>query len=577
MRALVVSLLIGCTAGACSPPPPKVEVAPAATGPRVAEPRSAEWLYATEGVAGGRKGECRAVAEAVMNEAPCKGALCRHGAALSRDWLSLCKALVPERAVEVDAESMELSKKAGGPPAPCEQEASRLLSSGCDKGEECGAKVQAWATRCSEWSTPLVVRMLEVMVERGGGERTRIDSRGCPDLLREVVKATSCAQQFACQDVLPAVDQYRQRCISAQKPATLTAAVVELSVRAGTATPVEPLSITGAAKLDPSIVPLGLEDGAGAVVMLCGKRVQTVDAYLELRKGCSDQELVIARRFEGPSGPLVRLGRLPYTNDAGFLLRYPSLRVEGEPRARYAAAAPAFVAALDQAAKLSAEPKHNAAAVKVFINALVEHQDAVRNSAEFETRLKEHDTALVPLLRELGDAKRRLLNPTLDLDKLGPALERAKRYPLADVDVEGRARLGALSPAAAFELDELLPKATAAYAEVLSGRMKMLTKSKMTERMLSKLSSAADAAASRCGQAMKGMETAERALIACAFGLETCDEATLAATTKELDRQRAAAEAAWPTAVVMLAGLPREMRIGAAKASEMAGCKEPWW
>jgi hypothetical protein len=163
--------------------------------------------------------------------------------------------------------------------------------------------------------------MLEVMVDRAGGERTRIDARSCADLLTEVAKAGACAQQFACQDGLPAIDTYRQRCVSAEHPLTPTAAVLELAVRGATGSASEPVAIAATGKLDPALVPLTFEDGSGAVLMTCGKRAGSVDAYLGLRKGCADEDLVLARRFDGPKGPVLRVGRLAEVSSTKALER----------------------------------------------------------------------------------------------------------------------------------------------------------------------------------------------------------------------------------------------------------------
>lgn len=559
---------------ACAAPPPAE--APVEKAASNVEPQSSEWLYATEGVPGGRKGECQSLAPRLEKESGCKGALCAHGAALAKDWLRVCKAVTPELESAVLRHAGELEKKAKAPPAPCEQDVERLLQSGC-KGEDCAEGAQAWATRCAEWSTPLVVRMLEVMVERGGGERTKIDGRGCAALLADVHKAGACAQQFACQDGIPAIETYRARCVSAARPISQTAAVLELAVRAGASPSVAPLPLAVNGKLDPALVPLPLEDGSGAVLMTCGKRATSVAAYLELRKSCSDGELVLARRFEGPKGAELRVGRLPFLGDAAFLTGFPSLRVEGEPKARYQAALPPFLASVDLAAKTAADPKQLPDALRILIAAIDKNIDAVRNSADFEDALKQRDAAMTSLFAGLGAAKRKVLHGDLSAGKLVPAMLRGKHHPLADVDAEGRARLGAVTAAASIELADFFPKADAAYQEALAGRWKLVEKKKVGAQESGRLALVADAEGSRCGQAMKAVEASEKALIACAFGIETCDEAKVVAAVQKAAEARRDAEASWPKSVLALASLSREQRIGAEKAVELAGCREPWW
>jgi len=576
MRTLICSSLGALVSLSCAAPPPAADAPAVAAAASAPEPQSSEWLYATDGVPGGRKGECRAVVERLEKEASCKGALCSHGAALAKDWLRVCKSLTPELAGAVEERASQLAKSAAQQAAPCESEVERLLTQGCD-GEACGAKAQAWATRCSEWSTPLVVRMLEVRVERGGGERLRLDARGCPELLAQVRKAGACTQQFACQDGFPAIDTYRARCVAAGGAPSPTAGVLELAVRAGAAQSLEPLAIAETGKLDPALVPLGFEDGSGAVVMTCGQRATSVEAYLALRKSCADGELVLARRFDGPKGPVLRVGRLPHLGDAAFLTGFPSLRVEGEPRARYQAALPGFLAAVDQAARAASDPKRVTEATRAFVAALNDNIDAVRNSSAFETALKEKDATLVPLFAGIGEAKRKLFQGDLPTGKLAPGMQRGKSYPLADVDAQGRVRLGAVTVAASVELGDLFPKADAAYQERLSGRWKLLEKKRLGQNEANRLSQTADAEASRCGQAMKAVEGSEKSILDCAFGIEVCDEAKIVGAVQKSMQARKDAELAWPKATLALASLARDQRAGAEKAAELAGCREPWW
>ncbi|MBI3201424.1 MAG: hypothetical protein HYZ29_07765 [Myxococcales bacterium] len=573
MKAIV---LISVAATACVAPTPAAEPAPRKPAADGAEPASAEWLYATEGVKGGRVAECRQLVEVLSAEAGCKGALCSHAASLSKDWLRLCKARTPALAPSVEAQADLLSKRAAQVPAPCEAEAQRLLGKSCEGERDCPKAAQGWATRCAEWSTPLVVRMLEVMVERKVGERAQIDGRGCGELLGDVAKAGACAQQFACQDGFPTIEVYEQRCVSPSRPLSSTAAVLALAVRAGATPRVEPLVIAAADKLDPALVPLALEDGKGAVLMTCGKRATSIDAYLGLRAACADEALVLARRFDGPSGPVMRVGRIDHRSDADFLALFPSLRVEGEPKARYRAALPGFTDALEQA-QLGADSEALAQRLRLLIATIDKHADAVRNSSAFEKALRDRDGALLPLFAALGAAKRKAVHADQSSDRFVPALHRSLSHPLADVDADGRVRLGAVTAAGSVELADLLPKAIAAYRDELSGRVKLLDKKKLTVAAADRLAVAAHGAASRCGQAMKAFEAAEATLIGCAFGVQACDDAKLESETQAAVGARRQAELAWPKVALALASLPPDQRAGATKAAELAGCREPWW
>ncbi|MFO0564638.1 MAG: hypothetical protein U0263_03190 [Polyangiaceae bacterium] len=569
--------LVGlCLLAACAAPPPPKPVEPTAKD-STPEPQSAEWLFATDGVSGGRKAECRAVLSRLDEESECKGALCVHAATLARDWLTLCKNVLPSEAAEVRNKADSLKEKAGKSPSPCEEEASKLLEDGCGKDKACAKSAQSWATRCAEWSTPLTLRMLETRIQRATGERPSLDARGCPLLLADVEKAAACDQQFKCQDAMGVVETHRQRCVSAESPASFTAAALELSVRTGATQKAEAIAIRADSKPEPKTLPLVLEDGSGVVLRTCGKTTKSVADYLAARAACEDGELVVARRFDAAGATLLRVGRFAHTKDAEFWLDHSALRVEGEPKARYSAAAGEFAKQVDRAAKLATEGKQAGEAIALFARTLASNLDAVRNSTAFESALRERDSALVPLFRALGEAKKKALPADLASKKLVPALRRAERLALADVEPSGKIRLGSVGPFASIELAELLPKSHAAYLDVLSGRRKALAKAKPTERELDQLSQAVDGAASRCGQALKAIEALEQKWMDCAFGVTKCSDAELEKARGELPKLRSQADVAYPETAAALASLAPEVRAGAEKSAELAGCREPWW
>lgn len=566
------TLQLGC--GGAAPPPPTEPASPTA---KAAEPQSAEWLFVTDGVAGGRKGECAAVAAHVVEEASCKAALCAHGAALARDWLRVCKDIAPSQAAELEKQAEVLDKKSVVMAAPCEEQVRGVLRNGCGERESCTEFVQSWATRCAEWSTPLVVRMLEVAAERQSGERVKIDARSCTDLLGEVEKHALCEQQFVCQDALPSIDTFKSRCQAKGKLPSLQAAVTQLSIRVGATEKPEPMPIASSdEKLDPKSPLTSLEDGSGAVLMVCGKRTRDIKAYLEARKTC-DGEVVFARRFIGDSGPVVRVGSVAHPDDAGFHLRFPSLALAGEHHARYEASLVTFAKALDEAAMLVVQSGKDERAIRTLVGVVNANLDEIRNSADYEKALVARDTALVPLFRAVGAAKRKGFHLDLEERKLAPALRRAQKYLLADIGMDGRVKVGGSTPAGSITWDDMLPKAMAAYREALEPRLKLLPRMKAQQRELDRLSLVADGAASRCGQAIKTYEESERALLDCAFGVQQCDDARVLKLNAALDLARGAAETGYPETVLAIGSLVEEQRVGAWTAAKLAGCREPWW
>jgi hypothetical protein len=561
---------VGC-AGA---PPPSADPAPELAKSELT-PKSAEWLYATDGVAGGLAAECRVVPERLEREMRCQHALCRHGAALAKDWLASCRESAPERASSVEQRGAELTKRASRTPAPCEAEIADLVRDGCGERKDCREFVQSWATRCAEYSTPLVLRILEVAVERQAGEHVGIDGRSCGELFEPVSKAQSCDHEFKCQDSLDALETYRERCEPKGKPVDLAVAVVEASLLAGAAQNVPPIGLVpGAAALEPKVTPLPLDDGSGAVLSTCGKRAPDVASYLSARASCSE-ELVIARRFQEPNGPVLRVGHLPHGDDATFRKRFPSLAARGELAARYEAALPAFARDVDAAIELSRDRKQTQAAILGLVATLVRHLDPVRNSKAFDVAIRERDLGLVPLFQAIGRAKKKALHPDLAERKLAAALHRAEAHALADVGSDGKVRIGELTVASSLELEDMLPKASAAYREELSSRLARLPKLDRSNKTLDKLSAEAATRVDRCGEAAKRAKAAESALIACAFGEKACAGARTTSLGAELDAARQDVEAQYLATALAISSLPEERREPLESRADRAGCSEP--
>jgi hypothetical protein len=574
IRFVLVSSLsaVPLACGAAEPSQPV-----AVPEPDVVEPSSAEWIFVTDGVRGGRRGECQAVTQWISGEESCKGNLCSHGAALAKDWLKSCKKLAPALAGDVEKRAEELEKKAKQMSVPCEDRIRGILDNGCGDKKDCGTFVQGWATSCADWSTPLVIRMLEVTVQRDIGERFEIDSRSCKQLLGELTKAATCDQQFKCQDLFPVIEDYKGHCQANGKLPSLAAAIAQLSVRVGATESPEPLPVDPAGDpLDPAVTPLPLADGSGAVLMVCGKRAGNISGYLAARKQCSE-DVVFARRFEDNGAAVVRVGRIAHPSDNEFHERYFSLEADGEIQARFDAMLPGFVATLKQVESLASDPKHSTEAIRLFVRAINDNLDAARDSKVFDTAFREHDAALVPLFVEIGKQKRAVVHNELAGRKFAAGVRRAELYPLSDMDADGRGKLGAWSLASGVDIVDMLPKSIAAYREELEPRYKRLEKLKLTQRDIDALSMQADGHSARCGQAAKGYVTTEQALIDCHFGVKKCEADEISNLEKQLDRTKSDEESAYTQTALAITSLPVENRDNAWTAAKVAGCKEPWW
>ncbi len=563
----------GVACGASDPPPPKTPIVAAPVDP---DPQSSEWLYATDDVHGGRKKECSAVAALLHKEDACKGALCGHGAALAKDWLRVCKRLSPGLVSDVQKREQDLETKAGEAATPCQTDIEDIVRNGCGSRDDCGAYVQAWATRCSGSSTPLVLRILKTAVRRKEGRQFDIDARGCDELIGNMTKAAACEQKFACEDKLPTIDTYRQRCLTGGKLPTLAAAMVELAIRSGAGQTPKPMPVSADDALDEH-TPLPLDDGSGAVLDVCGKRAADITSYLAARKACQG-EVVIARRFKSDDGTaVVRLGRVPHPDDASFLVRFPSLVVKGELRARDEAALPLFSKAVDEAVRIAGDAKRREAASMLLTVAIVANADSVRNSSVFDKAIRGRDDELTPLFRAIGEAKKKAIHDNLAPDKAAPVLYRSQAYVLADVSADGHVRLGASSLASSIALDDMLPHAMAAYRDALASRLKRLAHLKPSKKALEKLSGNADDHAARCATAEKTYQQSSQELVACAFGTAKCDEARETALAGAIDRARQDAASEYLEARLASSSLPDAWRQTAESTAEAAGCREPWW
>lgn len=565
--------LLSCGGG--GGPPPKTAAPLDALGP---QPESAEWLFVTEGTRGGRRDECAVVATQIADEQSCKGSLCRHGAALAKDWLNVCQKLVSGGAEDVARQERAMSQRASSAALPCESQVAPILRHGCGDRDDCATFLQDWATQCSEWATPLVVRMLEVAATRKQGDAVKLDARGCGDMLAEVRAHAQCAQQFQCQDALPVLERYRERCLPAGKLPPLHAAITELAVRVGAGQTPPPMPVQpGGEPLEPTRTPLPLEDNSGAVLMICGARPSGgLEAYAAARQACQE-DLLLARRFDTEGGSFVHLGRVPHLTAASYRRWFPALALAGEVGARYAASLPAYERALDSAIALSTQAGRSAPAVAAFLEATRANLDELIHSAAYDAALRAKDGQLVPLFRAVGEAKQRALRPELEPRRLVPALHRARTLVLADVTTEGNVSVGNSTAAASIPFDDMLPRSMAAYREAFEGRTALLARLKPSTRETERLASEVETTRARCGESIHAHESTSRTLLGCFFGVTQCQDTQVASLTVALEQSRRDAELAYPRAALAIASLPAAEQLQAWDRAKAAGCKPPWW
>jgi hypothetical protein len=536
-----------------------------------------EWLHVTRGAAGSKEAECKVVLEAVKGEAACSGALCAHGRDLAASFLERCVSRLPGAKDEVVAIRDRLAEAAAQKPDACAAEAEVLFRDECGDGTtSCQETAQKWATRCAKATgSPVVVLLLQRLVERKAkdGSASPIDARSCDELRDDMAKGVTCAQRFACEDVVSRVFTYRSWCEDAGKPTVATAAI-ELSIIAGAGQSSGPIAaLASPERLAPTELPLVLADGLGAVYQVCEQRAVGLPSYLEGRRACEGGKLVASRIYRTGNDVEVRLGVLDYPGDAQFQRRYPSLVVAGELAARDAELLPAFEAELARLVTLGDAGE----AAKALSRLVVSHAAPLRRSAPLREALVARDAALVPALGALARAKVAAGAPKRGLELVGFAA-RAKTWPFAEVSGEGPAAPGQWSrDAAALELGSRMLLSMAAYVDALAPLAKAASNVRPDAGAAGDALTRGSEAASACGAAEKRFREAERALVDCAFAATPCDADRTDSLAKQAEQAQQEAEEAHGNLTLQHSKLSATGQDKLAAAALAAGCVEPVW
>jgi hypothetical protein len=509
----------------------------------------------------------------VLAEKACKQALCAHGARLGADWLRVCKSLQPGDAAEIEQATNELKARASRAATACEGEGTELVRGACTQGEACIERAQVWATRCGSEATPLIMSMIEVRLERALGRNVQLDSRSCDTMFANVKKSASCTQQFQCADAIPLVEEFRERCHHGG--ASLEHAVAELAIFAGAERAAEPIALDPASRLTQERHPLALADGTGAILSVCGEPVRDLAGYLAKRKSCDGKAVTLVRRFGTEKGAEARFGRLPHPGDVLFRLRFPSLVVQGELRARDEGDLALFKRMLDELSRAPGDAgQKNLAGLMKAMNLYL---DGVQNSALFEQELKQRDESLAAVFRGIAKEKKGKIVDTLAAPRFFAAIHRAERLPLADITLDGRVVAGESTPAAILDLAGMLPKATAAYRAVLDPEFAHAQKLKPPTKSYSETLAKIATSAQSCMEAEVSYGSCEGDLLNCGFGVQACDEAALQTRTQTCDTARVRAERGYFDARLAIESLPEAFRKQGLDAFARSGCRAPWW
>lgn len=585
MRRLQIAIpLLALALVACPPPKPKPTENDGLTAPKDewdAISRTPEWLHATAGFSGSRKAECDEVLKWVKGEASCKGAICAHGRDLSREWLARCEKLTPAGAAEVKALSERFAASAGDAPSECATKASEILNEGCGKADPtCEKGAQLWATACGKRdATPLLVRALERSVRRKMEDPGdfALDPRTCDELRAFMAEGTSCAQQFACEDMLKRVELVRARCEGQDRPALATA-FAELAITAGALKTSPPIPVQPTpAKLMPGETPVPFADASGGALLVCGERPTDLGKYLAQRRACEGEALVLGKVFVRVREVEARMGSFEHPSDALFAQRFPSLVMAGEREARDKEVIAALDAALSKAAALGQEGRTLEGAFELF-KGVMAHAGAIQRSAAIRAAIAGRDEAILPALRELAKAKVSVSSRGLLAgNEFIVFVNRALARPFGDFSLEFSVQQGALSRGVTLETAGFWPKATEAYVDALKNVAREASRKKLDAKFHHDAVVKGYEDAKICGEAEKAHRDAEQGLIRCAFGVDTCDAAKVAALSKTSDDSRATIEQAYIRLHLAISGPAAASKDEVLQAMLARECDPPWW
>lgn len=575
--------LLALVLTACPPPQPKpVEgegLAPKDEWDSIS--RTPEWLHATAGFNGSRKAECEEVLGWIRGEAVCKGAICAHGRDLSREWIARCEKLTPAGVADVKTLRDKFTASAEEAPSECATQASSILNEGCGKSDPtCERGAQLWATRCGKTdATPLLLRALQRSVRRKMEDPAdfELDPRGCDELRAFMAEGTSCAQQFACEDMLKRVELVRARCEGQDRPALATA-FAELAITAGALKTSPPIPVQPTpAKLAPGETPVPLADASGGALLVCGERPSDLAKYLTQRRACEGDALVLGKVFIRVREVEARMGRLEHPSDAIFAQRFPSLLMAGEREARDKEVIAALEAAIGKAAALGQEGRALEGAFELF-KGVMAHAGAIHRSAAIRSALAGRDEAVAPALRELAKAKVAVSSRGLLAgNEFVVFVNRALSRPFGDFSPEFSVQQGAATRGVTLETASFWPKATEAYLDVLKNVAREASRKKLDAKFHHDSVVKGYEDAKICGEAEKAHRDAEQGLIKCAFGVESCDAGKVAALSKASDDSRAAIEQAYIRLHLAISGPAAAAKGEVDQAMLARECEPPWW
>lgn len=428
---------------------------------------SLTWVYAVGEVDAPSANDCKKALQFVEAESDCVGAACKYANDLVMDFEFACKKRsTSDELQRVKALNVTLAARASQSPTECTRQIHEWLSQGCGADGACAPVVQQWATNCAEQTqSPLARHLLERLVENSFQEsrRVKLDVRSCADLGKELGAAAECNKPFDCEDALPRVDVYLERCANGQRKALPLAQAALIShIRLVAAKPVSPLALTDTKSKMVSLPgALNLAEGIGAMVRVCGEAVTDLPSYLAQRKACDKGEIELLTLVKGAEGARLELQKRWHESDASFSAAHPKLLVEGEADARGQQAIEGFTSTFGALPVRAADDFEKA--FEQTNEAYAALPPRLRQSERLYQALAAHDAALVTMFGLIGEQKVAVAKKGLrDSDLLG-LFHRANRYVFSDITRGGSVDPGKSSELSELALEQVLPKAFSAY------------------------------------------------------------------------------------------------------------------
>jgi len=479
--------------------------------------------------------ECGLVLEVLRGEQTCSGDLCQHAINLGEDWLKTCAKLEPSRSAEVQklvGTYQNRSKQSGG---ECAFQGEQLIAKGCPAQQDCAVFAQGWATKCSEHASPLVVRMIEKQVTSSTQKTIQLDTTSCPEIFAKLTSAATCGNDFECEGQVAALKNYQARCVDPNQPQPLDDAIQQ-AILLTSAKQKPPAFLVNDARFAPEKGRLLLADGSGFVISVGDLRTPNVNLFIKaLRASEYVSEIKLARVFSDAAHQnYLRIGAIDAADPETFFRRFPTLALAGQSEALNGYAANAAIQKLNEVVKqLDQQETALAGLLAAFGGA-----EPFQTDADFAAEVAKADKHLARVFERLAAAKRaKLPKPNVRGEAMSARVAFARRSwlkPFADVTPDGRVELGAVSPAVLIDVAALLPLSFAAYRENMDGSIGKARRP-LEAKYEAELERQVRAQIGVCVGEYEQIAEHERALLACAFGMNTCPPSVIESTGKLLD------------------------------------------